>query len=516
MNFSDESLSLILVFVCIVPCVLAMWVFEHMVIASNDAVPLVTPSAPVVSAVPLVTPAISAIPAIPLVTPIVPVVPLVTPIVPVVPLVASASRFAVAVRRFCDKSVPIADPVADPVAAPVAPVSTRVLRPRVAKILRFDIVDDESVAEDDASDESYEPVTSKKASKAPKKASKAPKKASKAPKKAEPKKASKPPKVDFVPAAELDVSDIMTFYISSDRDNNIAFNKVRERVLMNALSPPAGFRTHPLYGAKWVEMHTSLNTFLRERVEDIEYDTIEVQSAAGRKHCHDFDILFISRAKVMKTIRLEFKSGRSTSISSLPQVLSIPSDSELAGVGTSVPTYASFYYDNFLARYIATDSTLATIGLPTKSEYERLVHNDDYDDHPLFRAMYDRDKDVDRKDPIKVAKDAIVNESVTAYLAAYGSQLNLARFERKLIDTQSHKHYMIWHMANRQLYHDRLPSASKRNLVFRGIRNGNTVVVSSSDAPAADVAVVEYRLLLRWRNHKGVKMPMFQVAAKRC
>jgi len=309
----------------------------------------------------------------------------------------------------------------------------------------------------------------------------------------------------------------MTFYISSDRDNNVIFNKIRERVLMNALSPPADFRTHPVYGAKWMEMNTSLNTFLRERVPDIDFDTIEVQSAAGRKHCHDFDILYTKGAKVVKTIRLEFKSGRSTTISSLPQILSIPSDSELAGIGTAVPTYASFYFDNFLVRYIATDPTLATIPLPTKTEYERLVHTDNYDDHPLFRAMYDRDKDVDRKDPIKIAKDAIVNESVTQYLTMYGSRLDLARFERKLIDTQSHKHYMIWHMANRQLYHDRLPSASKRNLVFRGIRNGNTVVVSSYQTTASvDVPVVQYCLLLRWRNHKGVKMPMFQVSAKRC
>ena len=44
-------------------------------------------------------------------------------------------------------------------------------------------------------------------------------------------------------------------------------------------------------------------------------------------------------------------------------------------------------------------------------------------------------------------------------------------------------------------------------MTFHGIRNGNVIEVQSGPTL--------YRLLLRWRNHKGILNPAWQISMKR-
>ena len=191
---------------------------------------------------------------------------------------------------------------------------------------------------------------------------------------------------------------------------------------------------------------------------------------------------------------IEFKNG-CTSIDSLPQFLSQPAKHEFM----PCEKYTEFFYDNYLDEYLSKDTGIIA-QKPAKEEYSSMVYTTNYDRHPMFAQMYARDA------TNKQEKNAVVNASIKAYLEKYGTTINLESLSSLFKSTQPNKQYALW--SNGKFYYDTIAETDMSNLQFRSIKNFHTIVVRSSSC--------EFHLLLRWRNHKGVLMPAWQISMKRC
>ena len=308
----------------------------------------------------------------------------------------------------------------------------------------------------------------------------------------------KPCKMSLSPT--MLVSDIQYFFKTGTRDDSDALNKVRERTLSRLLDPPAGFREDPTHGPRWVSVGDAFRTYLHDRYTGpVAYSSIQVKLMGGRKYKYDADVLFVDETgeRTLQLIHVEFKYG-ADKLTSLPQFLSIPAKSDILQTA-----YHKFYYDNYLRLYLATDPEgFADLAVPTREEYEAKVCTIDYSAHPMFNTMYNRES-VNKK-----AKAEIVNESIKKYLIQNAHTLDVSAFSTKLLETQSEKHFAMWSPATGTFHHAMFREADMCNLQFAGVENGNRIVVT---AASTSCSLYKYHLLLRWRNHKGILMPMFQV-----
>jgi hypothetical protein len=96
--------------------------------------------------------------------------------------------------------------------------------------------------------------------------------------------------------------------------------------------------------------------------------------------------------------------------------------------------------------------------------------------------------------------------SITDYLTQYGNTINIEYFTEKVRTTQSDKIYILWH--NGKFYIDKIHDNEMSGIYFHSIKNGNVIELKSSSNTT-------YSLLLRWRNHKGILNPAWQISMKR-
>ena len=106
----------------------------------------------------------------------------------------------------------------------------------------------------------------------------------------------------------------------------------------------------------------------------------------------------------------------------------------------------------------------------------------------------------------KPAKDAVVNKSITDYLNVYGPTLNIPALTQKFRDTQTNKHFALW--SDGTFHYDRITDNEMSNLTIKECRKGNCLVICAGNA-------CTYEMLLRWRNHKGILNPAWQISMKR-
>ena len=326
----------------------------------------------------------------------------------------------------------------------------------------------------------------KEAAKAQKKAEK---EAAKAQKKAEKEKKSKKPPII--------ASDITLFTSSSIREENDKTNTLRERILENIVIYPNAFVDDPDYGSSWKNISQKFLSYL-ESLYSEKYTALSIKRRGGRKYNYDFDVTYLNDAKPVTTKKIEFKYGEKK-IDRIPQFYSPHVHNVDISGG---PTYDSFFYDVWLDKYIAEDSGI-TEKKPERDEYLKLVKQDNYDSHPFFRQLYDRDNE----DANKVEKDGIVNDSIKEYLNVHASLINVSSLTKTFRETQLDKHYALW--SDDQFHYDRISEAELTGLVFDSIsKTGNTAILRAGN-------LCEYKLLLRWRNHKGVLTPAWQIAMRR-
>jgi hypothetical protein len=167
-----------------------------------------------------------------------------------------------------------------------------------------------------------------------------------------------------------------------------------------------------------------------------------------------------------------------SNIGDLPQFLSLQ-----AKIGLFTETYDKFWYENYLDKYIACDSSI-TEAKPSLQHYLKNVTSTKYTITPFFAQLKTRELFFQKE------KNEVVNASITDYLTKYGKELDIKSFSEKVKATQSEKIYLLW--CNGKFSSDKLSEAEMSDITYHSIKNGNVLEVKSGNTI--------YGLLLRWRN----------------
>jgi hypothetical protein len=288
------------------------------------------------------------------------------------------------------------------------------------------------------------------------------------------------------------VKDIDLFYKKGeDRKKNDANNKVRENIIENIRLFDKTYYEDPEYGEKWRNFKFKLKNGF-ESLCVVPFYRYKVIKMAGRKYNYDFEVTFWDEHNIeVLKCNIEFKYGAS-SIDKLPQFLSLNGNFSMIQDCT---TYAEFYYDEgYVGKYCEIDTGII-LDKPLREEYLKHIINVNYDCHPFFRMLYNQES-VYKKEKFK-----IVNESIEEYLTKYGYMIDTNNLKMKLDQTQQNKIYLLWNKGEFNI-----ETISHDSIVFKEVRKKNEIVLESEH--------YRYHLLLRWRNHKGILNPAWQISVK--
>ena len=295
-------------------------------------------------------------------------------------------------------------------------------------------------------------------------------------------------------------SDIMTFFEKSTRNKNDATNKIRENILRLLCQLPDKYKDHIEFGNYWRIVHESFHSSIKKVADETDislYTSIQIELKGGRHFNHDADVLYYDGNTLIATRKIEFKYGASKIIN-LPQFLSIyVNNPDIRD--SSIETYDTFWYKNYLDKYIACDTEI-TESKPSLETYLKMVMKTE-SPTPFFHQLKRR------MSLFKNEKNGVVNHSITDYLTKYwNSTINLENLSNKIKTTQTDKHFIMW--CGDQFYYDKMSVENMSELTFNSIKNGNVIQLTSGNAV--------YSLLLRWKNGKGILGPAWQISLKTC
>jgi hypothetical protein len=310
---------------------------------------------------------------------------------------------------------------------------------------------------------------------------------------------------------EVAVTSINVFYEKSTRNENDSANKLREEVLKGVGNGtiPSEYFDNSEYGEKWKTLDTAWKDVIKkiaitDLTDILSYTSTKIQVKGGRKFNYDIDLLYYNGTIEVARRKLEFKNGGS-SIQDLPQFLSLQVKCGLFPV-----TYDTFFYYNSLDKYIACDNGI-TEKKPSFEVYIKEVGKTS-SKIPFFTQLKEREEIA------KSEKANVVNDSIKDYLEKYGPTIESERISNKIKDTQKEKLYILW--SNGAFHLDQIFNKEMEGLHFHGIKNGNSIQLSSAEytiegSPTSATKKTIYNLLLRWRNHKGILNPAWQIKLER-
>ena len=298
---------------------------------------------------------------------------------------------------------------------------------------------------------------------------------------------------------------ISTFFASSTRSANDAVNKIREKVLENIIAPPIEYLHDTDYGHLWQHVHNEWNTIIDKIIDRKLYSSIELKILAGRGNNHDANLICSSKMPSANTIdrivKIEFKYG-GKSICSIPQFLSLQTNQSTLQMFNE--PYDIFYYNHYIDLYIACDPEGIIESKPPLETYLKYVRSTDYNIHPFFTQLKDREFNA------KLNKNKVVNDSIREYLRRYARLIDTVQLTHKILQTQQDKIYLLW--SNEKFHLDAIHINSIRNIEFDAISDKGNVVILRSGIGIHRLA---FHMLLRWRNHKGILNPAWQISMKR-
>jgi hypothetical protein len=327
------------------------------------------------------------------------------------------------------------------------------------------------------------------------------------------------------------IDDIELFFKTGKKKDNDRDNCIRENILSKLNILPEEYINDKSYGSNWNLLKTKWLYVLHELYKE-PYDKIIVNKMAGRKYNYDFNVVYLLENKVnhsssmitnvnhsssmittvnhsssmittvnhsssmittVKNVKkVEFKyNGKS--IDKLPQFLQLTEN-----YGFIEKSYAEFYYNNYLQKHI---DLITGLDILDKDTYLKLVKGTNYNSNPFFIAL----KTAEEDQTIKKQINLLVNSSIKEYLETYATSINILNVYNTLNKSQSDKVFILWN--NKEFYLDKLDISS--NLVYKNIKNRNTIVLEDLDNNH------EYHLLLRWKNHKGVLNPAWQISLRK-
>jgi hypothetical protein len=148
--------------------------------------------------------------------------------------------------------------------------------------------------------------------------------------------------------------------------------------------------------------------------------------------------------------------------------------------------YDHYYYHEHLDKYL----TWVGIEKPPYEEWRKELYKSS-SSLPFFQTLLEKEQEN------KIEKEKVVNDSIRTYLETYGSMMDPSLLYAKLQSSQD-KDYLLWD-GDRFHVH---------RLVFGPIEytghTKNQILLTAGD--------LNLRLLLRWKNHKGILGPAWQIS----
>lgn len=295
----------------------------------------------------------------------------------------------------------------------------------------------------------------------------------------------------------LNAEDILVFEYCKNKGDNDKNNKIRENVLLNINEPTyLSFTKDTRYGNMWLNIKNKWNIFLKELYISDKYNSIVIKKKGGRNSKYDFEIEYMNGKEVINTVRLEFKFN-SKSIEALPQFLNLPESADILG-GNS---YGKFFYSKYLSKITALNPSEFTNINISLTEYLKVLYQNNYDKHSLFVKL----KELEETNEIfKQQKKILVDESINEFLKKFSTSINLPKILDIIKNTQENKLFVLWDCTSKKFILDTIEV--KNNILYCGIKNKNTIVIKIGNNHND-----YYDLLLRWKNHKGILYPAWQI-----
>lgn len=281
--------------------------------------------------------------------------------------------------------------------------------------------------------------------------------------------------------------DINLFWIINKKKDNDGNNRIREQIIYDILAKNINEEWYQ--NDKWNIIRIGLLRILMEKEMETkkETDNYRIELKGGRNHNYDFTIKY-NEDDIRK---IEFKYN-CISIDKYPQFLSISSNNFIEDEG-----YASYFYDNYLNKI----GLLINISIPSKSDYLKYIHSNNYTTLSIFKELKEQEKNL----KFKEEKKKIVSESISKYLNTK-IKLNISDINKYFKEKEKNKYYLLY--KNEKFNIDYIKDEELEVLEIKEIKNNNTLILTTKSSSYIS-------MLLRWKNHLGILYPAWQISLMR-
>lgn len=291
---------------------------------------------------------------------------------------------------------------------------------------------------------------------------------------------------------------------STGRDRNDVNNKKREKILQLL---PQLYRENYSFADdnRWKTVQSKFMETMKN-ITKIEFDTLEMNQKAGRGHNFDFKVDYYKNDSLVFSIdELEFKNGSDTVTARVPQLLSLQTNSHYGIFASKTLHYHEHFYNKTLPKLVSLykkhDIDLPTI--PSIEEYMKLVKNNNENCHEFFKVLRNNE------DKLLDEKSCLVDRSIHEYLLNISEEtIDFELIQQKLIESQGNKTYLLWNGKNftiDYIHKDELILNKKVEMKKNKNHLINTIVFHTKNPKKS------WEFLLRWRNHKGILNPAWQI-----
>jgi hypothetical protein len=255
----------------------------------------------------------------------------------------------------------------------------------------------------------------------------------------------------------------------------------------------------PIYGKYWTTIRDGLRNALHPLCGQ-PYTTIQIAHKGGMSFNYDFLVTYCDLTNTpIHSVKVEFKNNNSD-VKNLVQFLELYDKDCKTTFGMFEYSYAEYYYDHFLDKYLAFDTASVSASAsdlkPDKPTYLQHVSDIKYK-HPFFRKLYEN------KDQNKKQKNRLVDESRAQFLSEYAHHFRFEQIAKKIQESQTNKIFLLW---DKNAFHVQHIDVEK--IAILGIKP-NSVNKLYFDVEVENL-IYDIRIRLNWGNNNGIANPRWK------